>query len=146
MGVIFISNPKGATPAGFIVLWSGNKATIPVGWEYYSEAAGYSAYGATSANISPLGAANHNHDYSGATGNAGGHTHSVSLSQSEPVDLGVLGVFVGVTTVEAAARYHDNHPVSRTVSTVGDHNHGLNNTEDGSNVPPSMKLYFIRKT
>jgi hypothetical protein len=146
MGITFISSPGGTIKSGTIVLWSGAKSAIPTGWEYYSAAASKLVAGAVSASTTPQGGDNHTHGYASKTGKAGGHTHSVSISQGAPTNEFLPGIFSGGTkNADVAERYHANHPVSVTVSTVEDHDHSLSATGSSKNLPLSVGLYFIRK-
>lgn len=148
MGVTFISNSGGVVKAGTIVLWFGAKADIPAGWAYYSAAAGKLVAGATSASTTALGVTTHTHTYSANTGDEGAHTHSVSLSQGQPINATIPGLFYQSSyDAIGAGRYHSNHPFSGvTVSNNTDHNHVMLTTGSSTNLlPPSFGLFYIRK-
>ena len=146
MSFTFISRSGSETASGTIVLWYGTKATIPVGWEYYSAAVGKLIAGALTANTTALGDATHSHTYSAATGSAGSHNHTVSMSIGAPINESVPGHYGGGTkNAEWADRYHSNHSQSLTVSTAEEHDHAMVTTGSAANLPPSFGLYFIRK-
>lgn len=147
MGVTFISKTGGVTAIGTIVLWFGNKADIPIGWEYYSAAAGYWVKGATSANTTPQNITDHAHAYDDDTGPAGSHTHPYSPTISQPINATTPGYYTGATKDEEwSDRYHTNHSKSITVSTAPDHIHDMLTTGVSPLRPPSVGLYYIRKT
>lgn len=147
MGITFISKTGGGTAVGAIVLWYGNKADIPAGWAYYSAAAGYWVKGSVAANTAPQNTTDHTHTYSGETGLAGSHSHDYSLSISEPINATTPGYFAGGTVTDYwADHYHTNHSQSKTVSTDPDHSHSLLTTGSGSPKPPSVGLYYIKRT
>lgn len=146
MSFTFVSRKAGGSVSGTIVLWYGTKATIPDGWEYYSAAVGKLVAGALTASTTGLGDATHPHTYSAATGPAGSHNHSVSMSIGAPINATVPGHFAGDTkNAEWADRYHTNHTKSLTVSTAPAHTHAMLETGSAANLPPSFGLYFIRK-
>lgn len=146
MSTTFISRKGAKTTSGTIVLWYGTKATIPVGWEYYSAAVGKLIAGALTANTTALGDATHSHTYSAATGSAGSHNHTVSMSIGAPINESVPGHYGGGTkNAEWADRYHTNHTRSLTVSTAPAHTHAMLETGEAANLPLSFGLYFIRK-
>ncbi len=146
MSTTFISRKGAKTASGTIVLWYGTKATIPVGWEYYSAAAGKMVAGALTASTAALGDASHTHTYSEATGSAGSHNHTVSMSIGAPINETVPGHYDGGTkNAEWAGRYHTNHTKSLTVSTAPAHTHAMLVTGSAANLPLSFGLYFIRK-
>ena len=147
MSTTFISRKGAKTTSGTIVLWYGTKATIPVGWEYYSAAVGKLIAGALTANTTPLGNATHPHTYSAKTGKAGSHNHAVSMTIGQPINASLPGHFAG-GTVNAwwAEKTHSSHTKSLTVSTAEEHDHAMVTTGNAANLPPSFGLYFIRKT
>lgn len=148
MKVIIAKNPSGGKSAiGTIILWYGNKADIPTGWTYYSAAAGYWVMGASSANTTPQNTTDHTHTYSDETGLAGSHSHSYTLSISAPVNATTPGYFSGGDVTDYwADRNHTNHSQSITVSQDPDHSHPLLTTGSGSPKPPSVGLYYIKRT
>jgi len=146
MSFTFVSRRGGGADTGVIVLWYGIKADIPDGWEYYSAAAGKLVAGALTASTTALGDATHTHTYSEATGSAGSHNHTVSMSIGAPINESVPGHYAdGTKNAEWADRYHTNHTQSLTVSTAPAHTHAMLETGSAANLPPSFGLYFIRK-
>ena len=102
--------------------------------------------GALTASTAALGDASHTHTYSEATGSAGSHNHTVSMSIGAPINETVPGHYAGGTKNEEwADRYHTNHTQSLTVSTVDTHDHAMSETGGVANLPLSFGLYFIRK-
>jgi len=146
MSFIFISNAGGDIPVGTIILWYGTQASIPVGWSYYSSAAGKLVAGATVASTVVQGDATHKHAYSARTGNEGGHTHAVTLSEGSPDGATVPGLYLGGSfNANGATVDHANHSKSVTVSTAADHSHALVDTGNAASLPQSVGLYYIRK-
>lgn len=147
MSFTFISRKAGGSASGTIVLWYGTKATIPDGWVYYSAAVGKLVAAALTPSTTALGNATHSHTYSAATGSAGSHGHTISMSAGAPINETVPGHFAGGTpNKEWADRYHTNHTQSLTVNTAVTHAHSMQETGLEDNLPPSFGLYFIRKT
>lgn len=146
MGVTFISKIGGGAAIGTIVLWFGNKADIPIGWAYYSAAAGYWVKGATSANTTPQNTTDHIHTYSEKTGLAGEHEHAFSAS-SGALSGGALVVASGAAHNGDIAE--DDHIHSTSVSNVStdpDHQHSMNSTLGQVTKPPSIGLFYIKRT
>jgi len=148
MATTFISKLGSATPIGTIVLWYGNKASIPTGWSYYSAAAGYWVKGAATANTTPQNTEDHDHIYDAQTGLAGGHAgHGFTLSVGAATDGDTSGyTTAGTENNYWAQRLHSNHTIiNKTESADPDHAHSLLTTGKANNKPVSIGLFYIKK-
>lgn len=164
-----------AIPVGGIIMWSGTVATIPNGWALCNGSNGTPdlrdkfivGAGSTYAPAATGGAAtttlyvenlpSHDHEFSGTTSNAGGHSHVVTdpghshsysdVPWSGGGDGG--GAFCGVkvsnstsvatTGISLAAVAGHTHDITGTTSAKGD-SHAFNN------LPPYFALAYIMRT
>lgn len=140
---------------GMIMLWSGSVGSIPSGWalcdgtsgtpnltDRFVVGAGNSyAVDATGGSADAV-VVSHTHTFSGTTGSAGSHSHTVTT--------------FGTTTNKGLSGDGSNvclNSTSRTTSTVGNHTHSFSGTtasegESGTNknLPPYYALAYIMKT
>lgn len=146
-GVTFVSKTGTPVSIGTIILWYGTKAAIPVGWAYYSPAAGYWVKGAIAANATPQNTNDpHTHTYSNPAEAVADHNHSIELTAGTPKNAQNPGYYSG-GTINAywADRYHTHPAPTPTVSAAGGHSHPLSSTGNASVKPPSIGLFYIRK-
>lgn len=148
MSFTFISNAGGAAPLGSIILWYGTKAAIPVGWEYYSAAAGFWVIGATSANTTPQNNAGHTHGYTNPTGSGGIHTHTFTVggTSSAANNVTTLEIYTQGTWDGKAARTNHTHGVSAgTIGSHAGHTHTLSASGLEAVAPLSIGIFYIKK-
>lgn len=132
---------------GTIVLWYGLEAQFPTGWVKCNGANGTpdlrsifvkGALWSTQVGVTG-GAALHSHPV-GATGDAGNHTHSYSLSTSTNTDS-----TTATSGTVSRSKVSHGHSASGTTQGGGTHNHGMYATDDGSSIPPYHRLWYIMR-
>jgi len=161
-------------PAGFIVLWSGSVASIPVGWvlcdgsnstpdlrnKFVIGAGSSYSVGATggskdavvishSHTASTDSAGNHSH--SGSTNTAGAHTHVYQERYYN--NNGAAGGRFGTEWRNRAANTSSagSHSHTLSITSAGSHSHSVSVSSSGEsgvdkNLPPYLALAYIMKT
>lgn len=153
-------------PAGGIIMWSGSIATIPSGWllcdgtsgtpdltgrfvvHADADSGGTYAPGATggadSVTLSTAQIPSHTHSFSGTTGGAGSHSHTINTV----TQIGFGGLVTGVTEETINPGVATSEPTNG----VGDHTHSFSGTTGGAgssnaheNRPPYYALAYIMK-
>ena len=160
-------------PAGVIVMWSGSVASIPSGWllcdgtnstpdlrDRFIVGAGSTYAVAATGGSADATLVSHSHTFSGSTGGAGAHNHSLNdpghahvynKRASNGIETtGTIGSYdtwkgeTGVATSASGTGISINgvgdhtHSVSGTISTVG-------SSATNANLPPYYALAYIMK-
>lgn len=142
MKVIVVQNPSGFDiPLGGILLWYGNAASVPLGFEIYTELKGYFPLGGSAYDATARGALTHTHTFPNIETKAG-HTHTGSASIGGYVAPDSYGNYYGNTV---AAQANHSHSGSVNITAAGGHTHTLAESGTGSNLPKHRRLYYIRK-
>jgi uncharacterized protein YbdZ (MbtH family) len=127
--------------SGTIVLWRGTAASLPSGWEIFSDLGDRYIKGASAPNLTPAGNKTHTHTNAN-TGSAGSHNHSFSGgSASGGADSMTNDKADGGTS---AAGSHTHTTSSGTTSTAASHLHGAGDANSAEAHPPYCRLYLIK--
>jgi len=134
-------------PSGTVLLWLGDAASIPTGWQAYTAANGKFIRGVPEGGSAGQtgGSDTHNHD-AGTISDGGGHNHPEKAIQhgstGPSTDHAVTGTGYGI--YGAAPHSHDG---TLTLESVADHGHTNSSTNTGSanNLPPYKKGIYIVK-
>jgi len=145
-------------PRGVIVMWSGNLASIPSGWQLCDGTNGTPdlrdrfIYGVRSGENPGTtgGATSHSHNYSDVPGHTHGisdpgHSHRIAWERTESVDPGGFDIPIYWPDSSRPAgswKYTDSAKTGITVNSAGV---SSPSTDSASSLPPYYKLAFIMK-
>lgn len=129
-------------PAGGIILWYGNAASVPAGYSIVTELGGYFAMGASTYDATARGALTHTHTFPNVETKAN-HNHPGSTAN---VSGGYTNVtYGGYYSWTVAASSGHSHGAGINVAAAGGHTHTIGTSGSGSNLPKHKRLYYIKK-
>lgn len=139
-----------SVPIGIIIMWSGNAAGIPTGWNLCNgtngtpDLRGKFVYAAdVDGHVGATGGTEtHLHSCPDTAYSDASHNHSVSGTTSS--NSATEGGATGISTTLASASH--THPFSfNTNAATSSHKHSVPDTGEKSTLPAYVLLYYIMK-
>jgi hypothetical protein len=142
--VIVIQNPSSGGLIDAIVLWHGVASALPADWLIYAPAKDAYILGATPDDIveTPIGENTHLHT-NPTTNAVANHTHTAEVgTQSGASSIVEIGPAGGGSSI---ASEHTHSSWLASTGSGGNHLHTLLDTNAVMSLPPSKRLYWIRR-